>query len=327
MRTSFLHLADLRLGYRDPADEAVFGLAAQRFRFAVDFAVDQRASFVVFSGNLFDAPDVEPDTLHVALRGLSLLAEKNISAIGIRGRSDVRHQPGVMSWYDMLGQEGLLASLEPQVQDRQIGLERWDRRTGRGGFMDMTRCRVFGLHYYGSLTGALLQVLARSIADLDNRETDFRILLLHSSLEHTSDRFGPALAYSDLLLLRRQIDYVGLGGAEAPREVEGWAFDPGPDGFYHVMVDTAVQPKFQARHVPFPASLAIARPRAPEQRMRRADEEEMVFDELVAALPGSDQQRVRERDVLRLVTRSMWAGADPAELNARALEAASGDAA
>jgi hypothetical protein len=322
MRTSFLHLADTRLGFRDPADPTVFERVAKQFRFAVDFAIDQRASFVVFSGNLFTTPDVGADTLQVALRGLGQLAEKNIGAIAIRGRGELRGQPSVMSWHELLAQQGLLASLETSVGNGEVELRRWDRRAGSGSYMDLGRCRVFGLHYFGSMTGPLLQAMAKSLAALDNREMDFRILLLHAPLEHFSGVYGPHLSYADLLMLRRQLDYVALGGCDQKYEAEGWVYNPGSDGFYHVTVDTAVQPKHVARFVAYPGILSVSRPAPPLPRSKRSDIEDRVLGELLKAGGGSSGEQVLRGNVLRLVTQSMWGAADVRELHARLLELA-----
>ena len=324
MRTSFLHLADTRLGFRDPADPSVFEQVAKQFRFAVDYALDQRVAFVVFSGNLFDSPDLDPDALQVVLRGLERLAEKNVTAVAIQGQRDGRFQPGVLSWYQMLSQENLLATLDVSLGEGQMALRRWERRDGSGSYVDMGRCRVFGLRYYGSMTGPLLQALAKAVAALDNREMDFRIVLLHGQLEHFSDELGPKLSYSDLLMLRRQIDYAAVGGCDTTYEAEGWVFNPGPNGFYHVAVDTAVEPKHHARYVAYPSALAVARPVAPAARPSPRAIEEGVFDELVHAAGGDDAERGARRDVLRLVTQSMWGAADAAQLQARLIEAAAG---
>lgn len=324
MRTSFLHLADTRLGFRDPADPGVFEQVAKQFRFAVDYALDQRVGFVVFSGNLFETPDLDPDALQVVLRGLERLAEKNVAAIAVQGQRDGRHQPGVLSWYQMLSQENLLATLDIGLGDGQMALRRWERRDGSGSYVDMGRCRVFGMHYYGAMAGPLVQAMAKSVAALDNREMDYRIVLLHGQLEHFSDELGPKLSYSDLLMLRRQIDYAALGGCNATYEAEGWVFNPGPNGFYHVAVDTAVEPKHHARYVAYPSALAVARPAAAAARPNPRALEEEVFDELVNAAGGDETELAARRDVLRLVTRSMWGGADSAELQARLIEVAAG---
>jgi hypothetical protein len=318
VRTSFLHLADTRLGFRDPDDAAVFDCVAKQFRFAVDYAIDQRTSFVVFSGNLFASPDVQPDTLHVALRGLTRLAEKNISAVAIRGQADVSAPGGAMTWYELLAQENLLASLEVDVADGGLKLSRWDRRAGAGSFVDMSRCRVFGLHYYGAMTADLVHALARSISEIDNSEMDYRIVLLHGPLEHFSEAFGARLAYGDVLLLKRHVHYLGLGGCDAPYESEGWVYNPGSAGFYHVMVDTAVEPKHMARYVGYPAPLAVSRPAPLRRRLRRAEQEERIFD----ALASSASAGMADRDVIRLVTQSMWGPADDVALRARTLELA-----
>jgi hypothetical protein len=321
VRTSFLHLADTRLGFRDPGDPGVFEQVAKRFRFAVDYALDQRAAFVLFSGNLFDSPDLDPDSLQVVLRGLERLADKNVSAIAIRGQREVRHQPGVMTWYEMLSQENLLATLEVGLSDGQMAPRRWERRDGSGSYVDLGRCRVFGLHYYGSMTGPLVQALAKSIAVLDNREMDFRIVLLHGQLEHFSDAFGPKLSYSDALMLRRHVDYLGLGGCDATYEAEGWVYNPGANGFYHVSVDTAVQPKQHTRYVAYPSALAMPRPVPLPPRPNRRAVEEGIFDELVTGGGGRDAEKTSKRDVLRLVMQSMLGAADAVELQARLMEA------
>ncbi|HEX6513182.1 MAG TPA: hypothetical protein VF157_12830, partial [Chloroflexota bacterium] len=164
MRTSFVHLAGTRLGFRDPADPTVFERVAKQFDFAIDFALDQRASFVLFGGNLFDGPDLQPDTLQVAIRGLRRLAEKNVSAIAIRGQRELWLQPAISSWYDMLSREGLLSALEPAIRPEQMELRRWERRDGIGSYADLGRCRVLGLGYHGSMAGPLLQALAKAIA-------------------------------------------------------------------------------------------------------------------------------------------------------------------
>jgi hypothetical protein len=322
VRTSFLHLADTRLGFRDPADPTVFEQVAKQFRFAVDYAIEQRAAFVVFSGNLFDGPRLDPDSLQIALRGLEQLAEKNISAIAVRGQRDVSHQPGVMTWYDMLSQENLLASLEVGLGDGHLTLRKWDRRDGSGSYVDLGRCRVFGLRYYGSMSGRLVQALAKSVAALDNREMDFRVVLLHGLLEHFGDVFGPKLSYSDVLMLRRHADYVALGGCDSSYEAEGWVYNPGPNGFYHVSVDTAVQPKHHARYVAYPSGLTISRPALPTPPASRHALEESIFNQLADSGGGDEAERGSRRDVLRLVTESMWGAADPAELQQRLMETA-----
>ena len=322
VRTSFLHLADTRLGFRDPADPTVFEQVAKQFRFAIDYALDQRAAFVVFSGNLFDSADLDPDSLQVVLRGLERLAEKNVSAIAIRGQHDMRHQPGVMTWHEMLSQENLLATLEVGLGDGRMALRRWERRDGSGSYFDLGRCRVFGLHYYGSMTSPLVQAMAKSVAGLDNREMDFRVLLLHGPLEHFSDVLGPKLSYSDVLMLRRHVDYVALGGCDSSYEAEGWVYNPGPNGFYHVSVDTAVEPKHHTRYVAYPSALVVSRPAQPVLQLSRRAIEETIFDELIARAGGTEEEKTSRRDVLRLVTQSMGGAANAVELQARLMEVA-----
>ncbi|MDE3078067.1 MAG: hypothetical protein KGJ86_21800, partial [Chloroflexota bacterium] len=107
MRTSFVHVGDVRLGYRHPGGAESLGQVAEQVHFAVDLALEQRASFVLFAGNLFDGPEVAPATFQVALRGLLRLREKGIPAIAIRGSRDLSSSTSAMTWYDLLTQENL----------------------------------------------------------------------------------------------------------------------------------------------------------------------------------------------------------------------------
>ncbi len=323
MRTSFLHLADVRLGYHDPADPR--GSAEQlgkQFRFVIDYALEQRVSFVVFAGDLFDSPQVDPAAFQVALRGLSRLAEKGVAAIAIRGRHEVVRPGGELTWYEMLSDEGLVVLLAPQIRARDMALERWTRRELGGSFFDLGRSRLFGMPYYGAMTGVLLPALADAIVALDNRETDFRMVLLHAQLEHFSEEVGPKLSYGDLLLLRRHVDYVALGSCQSTYDAEGWVYNPGPGGFFHVSVDTVVQPKHAARYVAYPEAISLRWPPAPRVGAPRHSDEERLFDEIATSGTGTPAERALKRDLIRLVTESVWGGGDIGQLEVRLLEAA-----
>ena len=316
------------LGRRDAADPDVFPKTAEQFRFAVDFAIEQRANFVLFSGNLFHRPELDPQTLQIALRGLTRLADKNIEAVAIRGRRELGGDGG-MTWHDLLAQEGLLAVLDAApVGDGQLALAPWHRREATGGYFDLTRCRVFGVRYFGGLSGLAVAAISRAIGGLDNREMDFKIMLLHGLLEHFAPVAGAKISFGDLLLLRRQIDYVAMGGADATYQAEDWAYNPGAGGFYHVLVDTAVQPKHQARFVPYPASMTVPRPAAATVRARRADVEEGIFDELCAsgADGGQELSPALRRDVVRLLTLTIWSQGAEEDIHQRLLELAGRDA-
>jgi len=320
-----VHLADTHLGYRDPADPDSFERAAKQFRYAIDFALEQRSAFVLLAGNVFHTSELDPATLQVAWRGLSLLAEKNVPAIAIRGRADLEHSDGAMNWYELLAQQGLLTVLEAETaSEGQLTLHRWDRREAAGAYFELTRCRILGLRYYGLMTGTVLGALARTLNTLDNREMDFRILLLHAPLEHFCADAAAKLSFSDLLLLRRQIDYVALGGSNATYEAEGWAYNPGGAGFLHVTIDTAVQPKHTPRYVPYPAALEVNRPAAPKDRPRRPDLEDAAFDQLCAS-GGRDQEQALRRTALRLISQSNWGAANPADLARQLVELAGRD--
>ncbi|MBV9120276.1 MAG: hypothetical protein JOZ39_06170 [Chloroflexi bacterium] len=318
MRTSFLHLADVGLGYGLEAEPESFQRIAAQFRFAVDHALDQRVSFVLFSGNLFDRPDVPPAAFQVALANLRLLAEKNVPAVAVQGRADLA--AAGLGWYGVLAQEGLLAVLEPQPEEtRQLRLRRWERRDGGGSYVDLTRCRVFGAHYYGALSPRVLDAFSEATRGLDNSEMDFRVLLLNATVDPFSQSEAASLSFSDLQFTRRQFDYVALGGTSTRYEAEHWAYNPGSDGFYYVMVDTAVEPKHQARFVEYPANLAVSRPARARRREARRQTIESLCDQLAIAGSSDAVQQALRRDVLRLAA-SMLELHEESDLRHRVLD-------
>ncbi|MDE3076029.1 MAG: hypothetical protein KGJ86_11425 [Chloroflexota bacterium] len=324
MRTSFIHAGDVRLGYRDPEQPDSFAQTAGRFQFAVDLALEQRAELVLFAGNLFDSPAVDPASLQVALRGLLRLREKGIPAVAIRGSRDAGGSGSAMSWYDLLTQENLLTMLDAHPAGGQLKLVPCDRRAGAGGYLDVGRTRLFGLGYSGLMTGLLLGELAQAIGQLDNRETDFRIVLLHAGLEQAAPGDGPKLSYSDLLGLQRLVHYVALGGSDCRYETDGWAYNPGVRGVWHVAADTAVTPKFVARHVAFPNQKPIWPPPEPEPQSRAALELE-VQEELLSGPGGSDSERRARREVMALLRALLHQNADPEEVLERLLNVAAGE--
>jgi len=314
VRTSFLHAAGPRLGGDPPAegDGAVSSSAA--FNFVVDFAIEQRSAFVVFSGDLLAGADANAAVLQLLLSGLNRLKAKGIEALAIEGQAERRPEDGGLSWHRMLSQDGLLSVLDAAVSRGHLDLPAWNRQRAEGSYIDLGRVRVFGLHYYGAMTGLLLAELADAMARLDNREADFRVLLLQARLEHFAGPTAHHLPLSDLLQVKRPLHYVALGGCDSRYEADGWAYNPGSQGLYQVMVDTAVEPRHVARYVPFPCP--TPRRPAPEAQLSLEALELQLLDTAAAAATGAAPEHLKglARQLLRHP-------ADPSELLDAALRA------
>ncbi|MGH2519970.1 MAG: hypothetical protein ACRDF8_09225 [Chloroflexota bacterium] len=316
MRTSFLHAAGPRLGGDPPAegDGTVSGSGA--FNFMVDFAIEQRSTFVLFSGNLLAGPDATPAVLQLLLGGLNRLKAKGIEILAIEGQAERRAAAGGLSWHRVLSQDGLLSVLDAPIARGHLDLPAWSRPRAEGSYIDLGRVRVFGLHYYGAMTGPLLADLADAMSRLDNREADFRVLLLQARLEHFAGP-GGHLPLSDLLQVKRHLHYVALGGCDSRYEVDGWAYNPGSQGLYQVMVDTAVEPRHVARYVALPCPTP-QRP-APEAQPSSEELELQLLaaaDTAVAGTLGAAPEQLKSLARQLLRHRST-----PAELLNRALQA------
>ncbi len=317
MRTSFLHVADLRLGYRNPEMPKSFDQIAQQFEFVIDHALEQRVGFVVFAGNLFDHPDVAPAALQVAWRGLTRLRDKGIGAVAIRGQRDISPSGNELTWFDLLSQENLLSVLDASVSQAKLKLSALDRNSGQGAYQDFGRTRVFGLHYAGAMTGLLLGEFTDALGRLDNREADFRIIVLNVALEHFSDSPGAKLAYSDVLGLQRHVNYVALGGCETSYEAEGWIYNPGSASLVQVTVDTAVTPKHTARYVAFPNNQPPPRPVPPPSPPTREAMEQEALQNVTSTEDGASQSG---KNVVDVLSQFIWHDSDPDEVLGRLLQ-------
>jgi len=223
----FLHISDVHLGCtryqlaespRDFFDAWVDVLKR--------YAVEEKVDFVLMCGDFFHKRTVPPETMNYAFAGLSMLKEAGIPIVTIEGNHDQKHNDSEYSWLRSLANWNLVYLLEPSNVDGRIFYEPWDETTGKGGFIDIGRARIFGSHWYGASANWAIPMLTAAIKE-NRREGAFHILMLHTDVEGHQTHPIPALSVAALSELRSVTDYVGLGHTHKHYEIDNWAFNPG----------------------------------------------------------------------------------------------------
>jgi exonuclease SbcD len=262
MKCRFLHLSDVHLGYQQYNHKDRFNDFGRAFLHIVDQAISEQVGFVVLGGDLFQKRAIDPPTLIQAIEGLSQLKEAGIPVAAVEGNHERAHYRDVFSWMDFLAARGYLALLNPTSFTEWIPtLTPWDGV--EGAYLDLLGgLRIYGLKYYGAMTGRVAEGLVRALANMDHTGVEYVVLAMHAGLEGVLPHYSATLTYSQLAPLREFVDYLALGHIHKPFEREDWIYNPGspetcgmdeaawPDrGYYLVEVNTGQTPKHRARLV------------------------------------------------------------------------------
>jgi len=222
----FIHAADIHLGYSQYGERERYNDFARAFLGLVDAAIAAEVDFVLLAGDLFDARDIDPRTLLVAVRGLERLAERAIPVLAIEGNHERGHWHDAFSWLHYLAQMGLLINLSPWFEGQRLVLAPYDRQAAQGAYYDLPgNVRVYGCRYYGASTAAMVGQLAAALQEQPQRPP-YAIMMLHAGVENVLPGFG-GLSHAQLAPLRSSIDYVALGHIHKPFEHNGWLYNPG----------------------------------------------------------------------------------------------------
>ncbi|MBX5449218.1 metallophosphoesterase family protein [Thermogemmatispora sp.] len=257
MRASFIHVADIHLGYEQYGVSERFNDFARAFWEIMDEAVRRQVDFVVIAGDLFNKRSIDARTLLQAIEGLRRLRERNIPVIAVEGNHDRSYYREGISWLQFLCHQGYLTLLAPQMRGGTPVIAPWDRRTMLGSHVDLLggRLRVYGLPWQGSATLRCLEGLAEALAAEHARpesaDLEYRLLVMHTGIEGVVPRLQGLPSLSHFQPLRPYIDYVALGHIHKPYEFDGWIYNPGsPEtwsaeeaqwherGYYFVEIDT-----------------------------------------------------------------------------------------
>jgi len=273
MRASFVHLADVHLGYEQYGSRERFHDFGKAFRRILQDAIARRVDFVVIAGDLFNRRAIDAQTLMQAHEALRMLKDAGIPAVGIEGNHDRSFYREGTSWMQFLAWEGLVRLLDPLWSGGTPVLKSWDEDHEHAGYVDFHdgRLRVYGLPWYGASTVRMIEGLAAALTAARGAEdaagVEYRLLLLHTGLEGEVLHMHGLPTWAQFQPLRPLVDYVALGHVHKPYEKENWLFNPGSTetwsaeevawerGYYYVTVDTDAaranpdQPRHRPEHV------------------------------------------------------------------------------
>lgn len=262
MRTRFIHAADIHLGYdqynlTDRAKD--FALA---FFDVVDHAVKTSPEFLLLAGDLFHKSSADAWMMRQATHGLNQLRDAGIPVVAVEGNHDAQHSRKHLSWMDYLCYEGLLVLLNVhRAANGHYSLTPWDEVERKGSWIDVGGVRIYGIKYYGAMTGRVLDQIA---PDLQEGPGGFTVLMLHAGMQGQVPHMHGGLTPGELLPLHPPVDYLALGHVHKRLQMDDWIYNPGsteinsmeeidwPHGFFEVEVDTARTPKATVTYVHSP---------------------------------------------------------------------------
>jgi DNA repair exonuclease SbcCD nuclease subunit len=260
----FMHIADVHLGYQQYASKERFNDFSAIFLYMVEQAIEQEVDLLLVAGDLFEKRTVDPLAMRVAVEGFRMLQEAEIPVVAVEGNHEKAHYRDQYSWLDFLDGLGYLHLLNPRFEKARAILEPYGEEGG--AFLDLPGgVRVYGLKYYGASTGKVLGLFAEALAETDDGDVKFTILMAHAGLEGQLPRYSGTLTHNDLAPLRERIDYLALGHIHKPYAVDDWIYNPGsaetwsieeadwPErGYCLVEAKPDNSPNHQARLVPTP---------------------------------------------------------------------------
>ncbi len=223
MQFSFLHIADVHLGYEQYGSVERFLDFGQAFYEAIKYAKDSDVDFVLISGDLFNKRSVNPKTLLQATYALKMLKEMDIPVICVEGNHDRAHFSDEVSWMNYLAREGFIKLLNPEIRDGKVLITPWDEKKARGAYYEIDGVRIYGIKYYGSSTEAVLREFIKNVEPSDR----FSILMMHTAIEGYIPGNAGVISYSTLSELRDRINYVALGHVHKFYTVDDWVYNPG----------------------------------------------------------------------------------------------------
>ncbi len=233
MPVTFMHIADIHLGYQQYGLQERFDDFSRAFLSLMEQAIARRVAFVLLAGDLFEKRTVDPLAMRVAIEGLSQLQEAGIPVLAVEGNHERAYYQEQYSWMDFLDALGYLRLLNPPFAGGVPILEPHGEEGG--AYVDLTfaqaqgkplTVRVYGLQYYGASIGKAVQGFTEAVAHMDHSAIDYTILMLHAGLEGQLEHTG-RLKYDDLAPLRESVDYVALGHIHKPYSVAEWIYNPG----------------------------------------------------------------------------------------------------
>ncbi len=242
MRASFIHVADIHLGYEQ------YGVRERYNDFSRAF---------LDAGDLFNKRAIDALTLIHAIEGLKELKQRGIPVIAIEGNHDRSYYREGTSWLQFLCHQQYITLLDPRMQDGAPLLEPWNAGNMLGAYIDLPggKLRVYGLKWQGAATVRTLEGLTSALEAAREEEQasgiEYRLLMMHTGVDGIVPRLAGLPTQSQFEPLKKHIDYLALGHVHKPFEIGDWIYNPGSTetcgaeealwenrGYYYVEIDT-----------------------------------------------------------------------------------------
>lgn len=257
MRASFIHIADVHLGYEQYGVHERFNDFSRAFWDIMQEAVERKVTFVVIAGDLFNKRAIDARTLIHAITGLQMLKDRNIPVFAIEGNHDRSYYREGISWLQFLCNQGYLTLLDPRMVDGAPLLEPWNASNMLGAYRDLLdgRLRIYGLKWQGAATTRSMEGLTKALEESREKEQaagiEYRLLLMHTGVDGIVPRLAGLPTQNQFEPLKKHIDYLALGHVHKPFEIGDWIYNPGSTetcgaeeaawedrGYYYVEIDT-----------------------------------------------------------------------------------------
>jgi DNA repair exonuclease SbcCD nuclease subunit len=257
MRASFIHVADIHLGYEQYGVRERYNDFSRAFWDIMQEAVERNVTFVAIAGDLFNKRAIDALTLIHAIEGLKELKQRGIPVIAIEGNHDRSYYREGTSWLQFLCHQQYLTLLDPRMLDGAPLLEPWDAGNMLGAYIDLPggKLRVYGLKWQGAATARTLEGLTSALEAAREEEQaagiEYRLLMMHTGVDGIVPRLAGLPTQGQFEPLRKHIDYLALGHVHKPFEIGDWIYNPGSTetcgaeealwenrGYYYVEIDT-----------------------------------------------------------------------------------------
>jgi DNA repair exonuclease SbcCD nuclease subunit len=253
-QVSFIHCADTHLGKIQQNLAQRFEDFLDSFNDVVNYAVREKADFIIIAGDFFDKRNINPDTFSKTYGILEKLKQHNIPLIACEGNHDKTFYGNRLSWMETLAEIGYIILLKPEYDETgKIKYTAWSDENKKGFYYDINnRIRILGLGYLGPEADDRLCEITPFLSESKSNENKFNILLLHGIIKNYESDFIGNVSAKAVNNLKHCCDYIALGHQHKKYEHENFAFNPGSleywdiqevrhkpceKGFYHVKID------------------------------------------------------------------------------------------
>lgn len=226
MKFSFMHIADIHLGYRQYGLDERSNDFFRAFRNAIQTAIQRKVDFVLLAGDLFHKRSIDALTLNQAFSGLEMLQKAGIPCIAVEGNHELAPFGEELGWLHFLALHGMLTLLRADFNDGQIQLSAFQNNSG--SWIDvLPGVRIHGLRYHGAGVREAIKKYADALSQQKVDGIEYSIFMAHTGIEGelAGDVASPSV--SEWSVLRPWTDYVALGHIHKNFVAQDWIYNPG----------------------------------------------------------------------------------------------------